>query len=420
MKGDEVIEEGTILLENNKIIAVGKDVNIPANAKVVDVTGKTIMPGIVDVHAHLRTSPDGISPQQDWSYLANLSFGVTTSHDPSSNTEMVFSQSEMLKAGRMIGPRVYSTGSILYGADGDFKVVINSLDDALSHLRRLKAVGAFSVKSYNQPRRDQRQQILEAARQLHMEVVPEGGSTFFTNMNMVADGHTGIEHSIPVTPIYKDVVNFWNNTTVGYTPTLIVAYGGQWGENYWYDRTNVWENERLLSFTPRAIIDSRSRRRTTSEYGDYNHIEVSKAVKQIADGGTKINLGAHGQIQGLGAHWELWMFVQGGATPLQAIRYATLNGASYLGMDKEIGSLEVGKLGDLVVMDSNPLDDIRNSERIKYVMVNGRLYDSLTLNEIGTREKVRSKLWFELDKGVAFTIPYKLSDTWTFTVPNCD
>lgn len=420
MKGDEVIEEGTILLENNKIIAVGKNVAIPATAKVVDVTGKTIMPGMVDVHAHLRTSPDGVSPQQDWSYLANLSFGVTTSHDPSSNTEMVFSQSEMLKAGRMIGPRLYSTGSILYGADGDFKVVINSLDDALSHLKRLKAVGAFSVKSYNQPRRDQRQQILEAARQLKMEVVPEGGSTFFHNMTMVADGHTGIEHSIPIAPVYKDVVDFWNNTKVAYTPTLIVAYGGQWGENYWYDRTNVWENERLLSFTPRAIIDARSRRRTTSEYGDYGHIEVSKAVKQIADGGTKINLGAHGQIQGLGAHWELWMFVQGGATPLQAIRNATLNGAAYLGMDKEIGSLEVGKLGDLIVMDSNPLDDIRNSEKIKYVMINGRLYDSLTMNETVSREKVRSKLWFELDRGVAFTIPFKASETWTFTVPHCD
>jgi imidazolonepropionase-like amidohydrolase/Tol biopolymer transport system component len=422
MNGDEVIEEGTILIENNKIINIGKaaEISIPANAQVIDVTGKTIMPGIVDVHAHLHTSPDGISPQQDWSYLANLASGVTTSHDPSSNTEMVFSQSEMLKAGRMVGPRLYSTGSILYGADGDFKVVINSLEDALSNLRRLKAVGAFSVKSYNQPRREQRQQIIEAARQLKMEVVPEGGSTFFTNMNMVADGHTGIEHSIPVVPVYKDVKSFWNNTQVGYTPTLIVSYGAQWGENYWYDRTNVWENERLLAFTPRAIIDARSRRRTTSEYGDYGHIDVAKAVKQIADGGTKVNLGAHGQIQGLGAHWELWMLVQGGMSPLQAIRCATINGAGYLGMNKEIGSLEKGKLADLVVMDSNPLDDIRNSEKIKYVMVNGRIYDSMSMNEIGSRDKLRGRLWFELNKSNGYTSPSDASETWTYTVPECD
>jgi len=422
MKGDEVIENGTIITDGNKITAIGKAdaVTIPENAKVIDLNGKTIMPGIIDVHAHLHTSPDGISPQSDWSYMANLAFGVTTSHDPSSNTEMVFSQSEMLKAGRMIGPRVYSTGSILYGADGDFKVVINSLDDALAHLRRLKAVGAFSVKSYNQPRRAQRQQILEAARQLKMEVVPEGGSTFFTNMNMIADGHTGIEHSIPVLPIYKDVINFWKNTEVGYTPTLIVAYGGQWGENYWYDRTNVWENEKLLTFTPRSVIDARARRRTTSEYGDYNHIDIAKAAKQIADAGTKVNLGAHGQIQGLGAHWELWMLVQGGMTPLQAIRAATINGAHYLGMDKEIGSLEAGKLADLIIMDANPADDIRNSEKIKYVMINGRLYDSATLNEMGTREKLRGKLWFENAKGNGFILPNGNAETWTYTVPECD
>jgi imidazolonepropionase-like amidohydrolase/Tol biopolymer transport system component len=420
MKGDEVIENGSILIENNKIVSIGKNLPIPANTRIIDVTGKTIMPGMIDVHAHLRTSPDGITPQQDWSYLANLAFGVTTSHDPSSNTEMVFSQSEMIKAGRLVGPRLYSTGSILYGADGDFKVVINSLDDALSNLRRLKAVGAFSVKSYNQPRRDQRQQILEAARQLKMMVVPEGGSTFFTNMNMIADGHTGIEHSIPVAPVYKDVISFWNKTEVAYTPTLIVSYGSQWGENYWYDRTNVWENERLMAFTPRSIIDPRARRRTTSEYGDYGHIEVAKSAKLIADGGTKVNLGAHGQIQGLGAHWELWMLAQGGMTPLQAIRCATVNGAAYLGMSKEIGSLEVGKLADLIVMDANPLDDIRNSEKIKYVMINGRIYDSLSMNEIGNREKLRGKLWFETGKGMVYTFPTGVSETWTYTIPNCE
>jgi imidazolonepropionase-like amidohydrolase/Tol biopolymer transport system component len=422
MKGDQIIEGGTILIENNKITAIGKasEVSIPAAAKVLDVSGKTIMPGMIDVHAHLPTSPDGITPQTDWAYLANLSFGVTTAHDPSSSTEMVFSQSEMLKAGRLVGPRLYSTGSILYGADADMKVVINSLDDALSHLKRLKAVGAFSVKSYNQPRRDQRQQILEAARQLKMEVVPEGGSTFFTNINMIADGHTGIEHSLPVAPLYKDVIDLWKNTQVTYTPTLIVAYGGQWGENYWYDRTNVWENERLLAFTPRAIVDQRSRRRSTSEYGDYNHIDISKAAKQLADNGTRINLGAHGQLQGLGAHWELWMLVQGGMTPLQAIRSATMNGAAYLGMDKEIGSLEIGKLADLVIMDANPLEDIRHSEKIRYVMVNGRLYDSMTMNELLSREKIRGKMWFEIGRNSSYGNPNLASETWTYTVPACD
>ncbi|MBO7942604.1 hypothetical protein JTP77_042885, partial [Streptomyces sp. S9] len=86
-------------------------------------------------------------------------FGITTMHDPSATTEFVFSESELVKAGKMVGPRVFSTGTILYGADGDFKAVVNSLDDARGHLRRMKANGAFSVKSYNQPRREQHQQI---------------------------------------------------------------------------------------------------------------------------------------------------------------------------------------------------------------------------------------------------------------------
>ncbi|MFI5162249.1 MAG: amidohydrolase family protein [Sphingobacteriales bacterium] len=416
MKGDEVLQNATIVIEKNKIVAIGKTSNteIPVDAKVYDATGKTIMPGIVDVHAHLHPSPDGISPQQDWNYYANLAFGVTTSHDPSTNTEMVFSQAEMVKAGTMIGPRIYSTGTILYGADGDFKAVINSLDDARSNIRRLKDVGAFSVKSYNQPRREQRQQIIEAARELQMEVVPEGGSTFFTNMNMILDGHTGIEHNIPVVPVYKDVKSLWNASKSGYTPTLIVCYGGQFGENYWYDRTDVWKNEHLLSFTPQSIVDARSRRRTTSEYGDYGHIEVSRYVKQIADGGTKVNLGSHGQLQGLGAHWELWMLAQGGMTPLQAIRCATINGASYLGMDKEIGSLETGKLADLIVLNDNPLEDIRNSQKIKYVMVNGRLYDAESMNEIGNREKPRLRFWWQTNRGETLNLPVGNIETYLY------
>ncbi|RXF69762.1 amidohydrolase family protein [Arcticibacter tournemirensis] len=421
MKGNEVIENGTIVIEKNRIVAVGPaaQVKVPDDALVISADNQTIMPGIVDVHAHLPTSPDGISPQQDWSYFANLAYGVTTSHDPSSNTEMVFSQSEMVRSGRMIGPRIFSTGSILYGADGDFKAVINSLDDARSHLRRMKAVGAFSVKSYNQPRREQRQQIIQAARELKMEVVPEGGSTYFHNLSMIIDGHTGIEHNIPVVPVYKDVKAFWNASKTGYTPTLIVSYGSQSGENFWYDRTNVWEKERLLNFVPRAIIDSRSRRRTTSEFGDYGHIEVAKAVKQLADGGTKVNLGSHGQLQGLGAHWELWMLAQGGMSALQAIRCATINGAEYLGMSKELGSLEAGKLADLLVLDANPLDDIRNTESIKYVMTNGRLFNAETMNEEGNRPKQRAKFWWQTTRGEGVVINGN-AETFTFTTPECD
>src|SRR5690606_41499693 len=182
------------------------------------------VPGYLHVHAHALHFRQGVIPQQNWAYYTNLAFGITSMHDPSATTEFVFSESELQKAGGMVGPRVFSTASILYGADGDFKVVVNSLDDARSHLRRLKANGAFSVKSYNQPRREQRQQINQAARELGMLVVEEGGSTFHHNMTMILDGVTGIDHHIPVAPLYKDVVGLWGQTDVRNTPTLVVSY----------------------------------------------------------------------------------------------------------------------------------------------------------------------------------------------------
>lgn len=400
MNGDDVIEDGVIVVDRNRIVAIGKsgDVTLPNGAKTIDVKGKTIMPGLIDVHAHMGTGGNGMSPQQSWVYFANLAFGVTTTHDPSNNTEMVFTHSEMVKAGEMIGPRVYSTGTIIYGAEGDFKAVINKYEDARSHLRRMKAVGAFSIKSYNQPRRNQRQQIIKAARELEMMVYPEGGAMFYHNLSMILDGHTGIEHSIPIAPVYKDVITLWAASNTAYTPTLVVAYGGIWGENYWYQKTNVWENQRLLNFFPRPIIDARSRRRMLIPDDDFGHIENAKTAKALLDAGVKVQLGAHGQLQGLGAHWEMWMFVQGGMTPLEAIRSATLHGAAYLGMDKDLGSLEKGKLADLMVINENPLENIQNSQNVLYVMINGRLYDAEIMDEIGNHPRTRGLFYWEHPK----------------------
>ncbi len=421
MNGGQVIENGTIVIRENKIVALGNaaEVEVPKGAKVYDVAGKTIMPGIVDAHAHIGAFRYGLTPQKHWPAYANLAFGVTTAHDPSALSETVFGISELIKAGQSVGPRLFSTGIILYGAEGDFKAEVNSLEDARSALRRTKAFGATSVKSYNQPRREQRQQIMQAAKELGMNVVPEGGSTFFHNMSMVVDGHTGIEHNIPVAPVYKDIFTLWGNSNTGYTPTLIVNYGGINGEYYFYEKTNVWENERLLNFTPRHIVDARSRHRTMVPEEEYQQgpVLVSQTAKALADVGVKVNLGAHGQMQGIGAHWELWLLQMGGMTNMEALQAATINGANYIGMGAEIGSLEVGKLADLLVLENNPLDDIRNSESIIYTMVNGRLYDAGTMHEIGNRPKERGSFYWEKNK-TSQAFPWHES-TGSFSTPGC-
>lgn len=398
-ENDDVIENGTIVVTENRIVAVGtaSDVSIPSHAKVIDVAGKTIMPGLVDAHAHIGNFRNGLPPNQQWEYFANLAFGVTTAHDPSSDTEMIHANAELIRAGKMVGPRIFSTGRILYGAEGDFKAVINNIEDARSAIRRTKAFGAISVKSYNQPRRDQRQQVMQAARELGVLVVPEGGSTFTHNMTMLLDGHTGIEHNIPIYPVYADVMQLWSLSKVGYTPTLVVNYGSISGEYYWYQNTKVWENERLLTFTPRSVVDSRSRHRTMIPDEEYQagHVVSAQLARDLHRSGINVNLGAHGQLQGLAAHWELWMFHQGGMTELEALRAATMNGATYLGMHDHIGSIEAGKLADLIVIDGNPLYNIRDTEKVSMTMINGRLFDASTMNEIGNHVRNRLPFWWE-------------------------
>jgi imidazolonepropionase-like amidohydrolase/Tol biopolymer transport system component len=397
MKGDEVVENGVVLIQQNRILAVGtRDaVKLPEGAHVLDCAGKTIMPGFIDVHAHGAQGQDGITPQQNWGRYADLAFGVTTVHDPSNDTESIFSASEMQRAGFIVQPRTFSTGTILYGATGTFKAQIDSLEDALFHLRRMKAVGAFSVKSYNQPRRDQRQQVIEAARQLGMMVVPEGGSLLQHNLTMTADGHTGVEHSLPVDHIYQDVVQFWGASGTGYTPTLIVGYGGLDGEHYWYQHMDVWKHEKLLSFTPKQLIDPRSRRRSMASDEDYNILRSASICKSLVDAGATVQLGAHGQLAGLGSQWELWLIAQSGMRPIDALKCGTIFGAKYLGLDKDIGSIEPGKLADIIVLDRNPLTDIHNSDSVKLTILNGRVYDSMTMNEIAPRVKNRRPFFFE-------------------------
>ncbi|MBV8502297.1 MAG: PD40 domain-containing protein [Paucibacter sp.] len=413
MRGDEVIENGVIVVEGNRIAAIGaaESVTVPSDAKKIDVSGKTIIPGMIDVHWHGAMGDGEFVPQQSWIDYASLALGVTTIHDPSNSNGPIFTQAEMQRAGLITAPRIYSTGVILYGAKAPYTAVVNNLEDALTHLRRQQAHGAISVKSYNQPRRDQRQQIIEAARQTGMMVVPEGGSLFQTNMTMAVDGHTGVEHALPVPNVYDDVKQLWSQTRVGYTPTYIVGYGGLDGEHYWYDHTEVWKHPLLSKYVPKSLLQARAVRRETAPEEDYNVLQVAATANELSKAGVEVHIGAHGQREGLGSHWELWTEVLGGMTPLQAIRTATLNSAHYLGLDADIGSLEVGKLADLVVIDGDVLKDIRQSDRIQYVMQNGRVFDAATMNQVAPLQTARKPLYFEGPQGAGMPVDARLGDT---------
>ena len=391
-----VIEDGIVVVSGNRISAVGSsaDVVVPDGAFRVDVAGKTIIPGLIDAHAH-GSSGVGIIPEQNWMSYATLAFGVTTVHDPSNDATEIFAAAEMQRTGAILAPRIFSTGDIVYGARSTYLADINSLDDAREHVRRLKAQGARSIKNYNQPRREQRQQVTTAAREEGMLVVSEGGSLFHMDLSMVADGNSAIEHNLPQSMLYDDVLQFWSQTNVAYTPTLGVTYGGLSGENYWYQETEVWKHPILSHFVPPHILQPRSVRRVLAPEEDYYHTVSAATAKLLADRGVMVSIGAHGQREGLASHWEMWGFVQGGMSPLEALRTATTTPAKALGFDDDIGSIEAGKLADMVILDANVLGDIFQSDKVNMVMLNGRLYDAATMNEKVTGNRTTEPFYWQ-------------------------
>lgn len=376
MRGDEVLERGDVLVTNNRITQVGANIAAPAGAKVLDVTGKTIIPGIVDVHAHPKTGRE-MAPDQEWSIAANLAYGVTTTRNPS-GTRWNVAWGELIDAGEMVGSRIYATGFPLTSNN----TPIRSYQDALSVVRRYKGQGVNSLKQYLQPRRIQRQWILQAAEAEGINATNEGAADLKADITMAIDGYTALEHSVGQVPLYKDVVTVMADARITYTPTLVVAYGAPAGDGYWRARTDLDKDPKAAFFTPSEILTRQARRRPIIVEEDYNFPAIARGVRDIVRAGGRAGLGSHGQQDGIGAHWELWMLQSGDMTPLEALRIATIYGAESIGYGKDLGSIEAGKLADLVVLNSNPLENIRNSADIQLVVKGGEVYEGGTLNRV--------------------------------------
>jgi Tol biopolymer transport system component len=397
MKDNEVIENGDILVVNNRIKAIGKTgtLTIPPGTKEIDCTGKTITPGFVDTHAHMWPY-FGLHKNIVWMYAANLAYGVTTTRDPQTATTDVLTYGDMVEAGMMPGPRVYSTGpGVGYW--------MYNLKDSAQTSNVLKQYSKYYntryIKMYLAGNRKMRQWIIQAAKQQQLMPTTEGGLDYKLNMTQLFDGYPGHEHAIPIFPLYSDVTKTIAESKMAITPTLLVSYGGPWAENFYYTTESPLNDTKLQHFTPYEEFSGKIRRRAGGLGGwftpaDHVFTKHAQGIKSIVEKGGLAGIGSHGQLQGLGYHWELWSVASGGISTHNALRTATILGATALGLDKELGSLETGKLADMVITNANPLENIRNSNTIKYVVKNGRLYDGNTLDEIyPTPRKLDTRSW---------------------------
>jgi Tol biopolymer transport system component/imidazolonepropionase-like amidohydrolase len=385
MKGTEVIAKGDILITDNRIAGVGRkgSFNVPKDARIINVDSKTVMPGLVDAHSHMW-APRGLHQTEVWQYMANLAYGVTTTRDPQTSTPDVFAYADMVDAGVIPGPRIFATGPGIFSTSG-----IEDRDAAFRFVKRYKeAYHTNTLKQYVAGDRIVRQWIIEACKEYGITATIEGSLDLKLNLTQMADGYSGQEHSLPIAPLYKDVTTFVAKTKTFYTPTILVAYGAPWTENYWFENENPTKDPKLRKWIPWELLDNMLRRRAQwflpEEYG---HALIAKGVADVVHAGGRAGLGSHGQMQGLGAHWETWNLASGGLTPHETLQVITMFSAEAIGLQQDVGSLEVGKLADILVLDRNPLENIKNTNSIQYVVKNGEIYEGDTLNLIWPEQK---------------------------------
>jgi len=378
MKGEEVLGGGDVVVAGNRIQAVGVKAELPAGATVIDVSGKTLLPGLVDAHSHMW-APRRLHQTEVWQYLANLAYGVTTTRDPQTSTDDVFAYADLVEAGKILGPRIFATGPGVFAASG-----IHDQETASNLLKRYReAYDSGTIKQYVVGDRIVRQWVAMAARKHELTPTTEGALDMKLDLTQMADGYSGHEHSLPLIPIYDDVAQYVARTKTYYTPTILVAYGGPWTENYFFQNTDVASDEKLGRFIPHQLLDNMTRRRSQWFLKEeYVHPGIAQGAAKVVRAGGRVCLGSHGQLQGIGAHWETWALASGGLTEHETLRAVTLHGAEAIGLDADVGSIEAGKLADILVLDRSPLEKIENTNSIRYVMKNGELFEAATLDQI--------------------------------------
>jgi hypothetical protein len=326
---------------------------------------------------------------QPWGFAARLADGITTSFDPSTLSIDMFAYEDLLDAGLITGSRVPSTGMAMFSFNR-----LTSVQDARALLSRYRDhYRTHNVKQYLIGNRRQRQWLIQAAAEMGMMPTTEGSLSLKLDLTQIMDGYSGNEHSLG-TPIYQDVVQLIARSGTSYDGTLQIKNGGPAAQDDFVIRDRPLSDPKFMRFRPYSSAAAVALTRPWTEPATFVYPQIAADTARIQRAGGVVGMGAHGEIPGPGFHWELEAHVQGGMMPMEALRAGTIGSAQAIGRAAEFGSIEPGKFADLLILNANPLDDIRNSRAIDVVIKNGRLYDANTLDEIWPRRRSFARPWF--------------------------
>ncbi|HBK46209.1 MAG TPA: amidohydrolase, partial [Xanthomonadaceae bacterium] len=392
MRGDEAIEHADVLVRDGRIAAIGArgSFALPAGTEVRDVSGRFLLPGFIDIHDHVADVRRDLIAMDSWGLRARLAYGVTTAFDPSSLSIDYLAYQDLVDAGLVAGSRAPTTGMAVFSFNR-----LASLDEARALLRRYRDhYRTRNLKQYLVGNRRQRQWLVQAAAEAGVMPTAEGSLAMKLDLSQVLDGYAGNEHSL-ATPVYRDVVELIARSGTSYDTTLQIANGGPPAQDALVVRDRPLQDAKFMRTRPYAAAMEQVQSRRWVDPALMLYPRLAADAARIQRAGGVVGMGSHGEIPGIGFHWELEAHVQGGMTPMQALRAGTLGSATAIGRAAEFGSLEPGKFADLLVLSADPRRDIGNTRALQQVMKNGRLYAADDLAELWPQPRPPAAPWFD-------------------------
>lgn len=394
MRGHEVIADADVVITGNRITAVGArgTVSVPRGARIVNVAGKTIVPGYVDLHAQ-SGAPAQVHRTIVSQYLANLAFGVTTLRDPEAPSYDIFSYADRIATGDLLGPRLFPTGPVAVDSTMTVRTPAEARDVVAPHATSYRATAIRADLAASRP---DRQRLLAASSEVGLSAIATGTPDFRRSLAAILDGFANHQTAYEVFPTHGDWAALMAQSGLTYTPMLLGRVGNRNGYDYVLATEQPHADAKVRRFHYHKDLDRLTRTQGTWHWEDeYPFEAVARGAAGIVAAGGRVGIGSNGRVQGLAFHWEMWLLARGGMSNHDILRAATIVGAEAIGIGADLGSIEVGKLADLQVLDRNPLDQIRHSTSLRYVMKNGRLYDANTLDQVAPVARPRPATWWQ-------------------------